>query len=229
MFRVFTLRKEQLLLGLYLVIIFAGVLTVYNRQTVGAFAMPLSKKIIMIDAGHGGFDPGKITESGVLEKDINLAISLKLQSFLELSGAVVIMTRVEDKALASKKSADMQNRQIIANTSKADLLVSIHQNSFPDSSAKGAQVFYFDNSPNSKKLAECIQSEINSFADIGNKHEPKANGKYYILKKTTIPAVIAECGFLTNYSDRKKLLTDAYQEKMAWAIYMGILKYYGEK
>ncbi len=225
--KVISLKKEQILAVIYLVIILIGVVKIYNDETVSAFSMPLSRKVIMIDAGHGGFDPGMIGDAKTLEKDINLAIAKKLQNYLELGGAFVVMTRVEDRALGAKKAADMKNRQLIANNGKSDILVSIHQNSYPDGSVKGAQVFYYDNSENSKKLADSIQTEINSFANIGNKKQPEPNKNYFILKRTTIPSVIVECGFLTNYAEKKKLSTDEYQDKMAWAIYMGIIKYYG--
>jgi N-acetylmuramoyl-L-alanine amidase len=95
---------------------------------------------------------------------------------------------------------------------------------------KGAQAFYFDDSDNSKRLAQCIQAEISSFADPGNKREAKANSDYYVLKRTKMPAVIVECGFLTNYTDMKRLENEEYQEKIAWAIYKGIINYFeGEK
>lgn len=137
-----------------------------------------------------------------------------------------MMTRVEDKALSSKKRADLNERKNIGNNNNADLLISIHQNSFPKPSAQGAQVFYFNQSEKSKLLAECIQNKIIEFVDSNNDRIAKANTNYYILKQTKIPAVIVECGFLSNDEDNKKLNTEQYQEKIAWAIYMGIIDYY---
>jgi len=187
--------------------------------------MPLDRKIIVVDAGHGGFDPGMVSNK-VEEKHINLSIAKKLQVFLEQGGATVFLTRVEDAALSSGKSGDMNARRLIANTSHADIFVSIHQNSYASANVKGAQVFFFNESDNSEKLAICIQTKIKEFADASNKFKAKANKNYYVLKQTEMPAVLVECGFLTNYNDRQKLTSDEYQEKMAWAIYLGIVDYF---
>lgn len=223
------IRKEQVLLVLYTVVIFAGLLKVYVTESVPTFMMPTDKKVIMLDAGHGGWDPGKIGFGDVVEKDINLAITKKVQRNLELSGAFVVTTRLTDTALADGKRRDLDARRNLSNNLSADIIVSIHQNSYPSPNVKGAQVFYYDNSEKSKRLAECIQNKIVEFIDPGNKRGSKENGSYYMLKKTTVPAVIVECGFLSNYSEGKKLSKDEYQEKIAWAIYMGIVDYYDEK
>jgi len=190
-----------------------------------AHHMPLDRKIIVVDAGHGGFDPGMVSGK-VEEKHINLGITKKLQAFLEQGGATVIVTRLEDTALSGSKSGDMNARRLIANTSHADIFVSIHQNSYASANVKGAQVFFFNESDNSQKLATCIQNKIKEFADASNKFKAKANKNYYVLKQTEMPAVLVECGFLTNYNDRQKLTSDEYQEKMAWAIYLGIVDYF---
>jgi len=190
-----------------------------------AHAMPLSRKIIVVDAGHGGWDPGMVSGK-VHEKDINLEIAKKLQVFLEQGGATVIVTRLEDEALANRKVGDMQARRLIANTSKADIFVSIHQNSYKSANVKGFQVFYFNESDNSKKLAVCIQDRMKEFVNPGNKHSSRANKNYYVLKETVMPAVLVECGFLTNSGERGMLGTGEYQEKIAWGIYLGIVDYF---
>lgn len=190
-----------------------------------AFAMPLSRKIIVLDAGHGGWDPGMV-QGKVEEKHINLSIAKKLQTYLEQGGATVIITRIDDSDLSKSKRGDMQARRLIANTSHADIFVSIHQNSFSKSGVHGAQVFFFNESDNSQKLATMIQERVCEFADPGNKFKPKANNNYFVLKQTVMPAVLVECGFLTNYAERCKLLTDDYQEKIAWGIYLGIVDYF---
>ena len=192
-----------------------------------AFAMPLSKKVVVIDAGHGGFDPGMVSQ-GTEEKHINLSISKKLQTFLEQAGATVIITRVDDGDLGRGKSSDMNARKLIANTSHGDIFVSIHQNSFSSGSVKGAQVFFYNQSDNSQKLASFVQEKIVEFVDPANKFDAKANSNYYVLKQTEMPAILVECGFLTNYAERQKLLDTAYQEKIAWAIYLGILDYFND-
>lgn len=225
----FIQNKNKILAFLYVMVIFAGVLKTYFWDTVETFSMPVAKKNIVIDPGHGGWDPGKVREDGVLEKDINLAIAQKLQKYLEQGGSFVITTRVEDSALSEKKRADLKERRNIANEENMDLLISIHQNSFPRKSANGAQVFYYDKSEESKLLAECIQEKIREFADDKNTRVAKANKEYYLLKTTKTPAVIVECGFLSNENENKKLNTEEYQEKIAWAIYMGIVDYYNNK
>ncbi len=225
--RIISIRKEQILIVFYIVVISISFFSSIRNEAVATFAMPVSKKIIIIDAGHGGWDPGKVAGE-ILEKDINLQIAKKLQGYLEQGGSYVIMTRIEDEALGNKKSQDMADRKLIANTSKADLLISVHQNAYQSPNVSGTQVFYFDNSEKSKMLAEKIQAEVKMFLSQKNKMEAKSNHNYFILRKTTVPAVIVECGFLTNYGDKKKLTQDEYQEKMAWGIYKGIIAYFEE-
>jgi N-acetylmuramoyl-L-alanine amidase len=191
----------------------------------GVEAMPLNRRVIVVDAGHGGRDPGMVSGK-TDEKDVNLAIARKLQAHLELGGATVIITRADDNHLSKTKAYDMALRQIIANSAQADIFVSIHQNSFSNSSVHGAQVFYFDESGESERLARAIQEQIKAAADPGNRFDARANDKYFVLKKTEMPAVLVECGFLTNPGEKARLLTDSYQEKIAWAIYMGIVDYF---
>lgn len=224
--KVISIKKERILIVIYLLIILAGVMRSFNGEAVATFSMPVNKKVILIDPGHGGWDPGKVGDRDTLEKDINLQISKKLQAYLEQGGSYVMMTRAEDEALSSTKTWDMNLRKALANSSKADLFISIHQNSFPQSSVKGAQVFYYNESNRSKELAQYIQKELRDFVDSSNKFEAKSNTNYYVLKQTVMPAVIVECGFLTNPSQKANLENDNYQEKIAWAIYMGIVRYF---
>lgn len=212
-----------------------------NRQLIfiGFFRLELSKKNLRRSISlcvftrslykHGAWDPGKVGNNNENEKDINLQIAKKLQSYLEQAGSQVLMTRTSDEALGDKKTTDLKSRIQIANTNKSDILVSIHQNSYPDEKVEGAQVFYFNDSDTSKKLAEFIQSEIKDFVDFDNKRDFKSNTNYYLLKKTSSPAVIVECGFLSSPTETKKITDDEYQEKIAWAIYKGIIRYFDEK
>lgn len=186
--------------------------------------------IVAIDAGHGGFDPGKVGVYNILEKDINLIISKKLQKYLEENEIPVIMTRADEKGLYkasdhNKKSTDMRKRVSIINSSNAVLAVSIHQNSYTNESIKGAQVFYYSESTRGKELAETIQDSLKNTIQDGNKREAKPNSSYYMLRNTSCPLVIVECGFLTNYKEAKLLTDDSYQNKIAWAIYLGIIEY----
>lgn len=188
--------------------------------------LPVSQKVIILDAGHGGWDPGKTGTSGEDEKNINLAIMGKLQQYLEQGGSTVFITRGTDEALGQGKRLDMAERKKIANESEGDILVSIHQNSFPSSGVKGAQVFYHKSSENGKKLAELLQESLRTNVNSENKRQAKQNSDYYILRTTTIPAVIVECGFLSNREEESLLNEEAYQDKLAWAIYLGITEYF---
>ena len=185
---------------------------------------------IVVDAGHGGIDPGKIGVNNALEKDINLAIALKLERNLRENGIRVVMTRTDDNGLykandTNKKVRDMKNRLEIIEQAKPALAVSIHQNSYPEEYVHGAQVFYYTGSTQGQMLAESIQKQLIAKADPENKRQIKANDSYYLLKKTGIPIVIVECGFLSNSNEAEKLCTPQYQDRIAWAIHMGILQF----
>lgn len=222
--KVINIRKEQILVFLYVSVILFGIITSYNNETVQTFSMPVSKKVIVIDAGHGGFDPGKVGYEDVYEKDINFKIAQKLKSYFEQSGASVIMTRQSQDAIASTKNDDMRQRKEIINKSKADLVISIHQNSFEDKSVCGPQVFYYD-SEKSENIAKNIQAEMNLELSPKKQRSASVNDSYYILKETNIPSVIVECGFLSNPEECKLLSTDEYQDKVAWSIYVGTINY----
>ncbi|MCL2407453.1 MAG: N-acetylmuramoyl-L-alanine amidase [Defluviitaleaceae bacterium] len=193
-------------------------------------AMPVYKKVIMIDAGHGDWDPGKQSR-GVDEKDINLAISEQLQMLFELGGAVVFTTRSGDTSLANRKRGDLTARANEANELGADIFISIHQNSFQSEAVYGAQVFYHNTGDQSKVLAESIQARFNTFIGRrdGTPHTrlARAADSYFVLKKTTMPAVIVECGFMSNAQDLKLLQDENFQARVVWAIYMGVMDYFG--
>ena len=188
---------------------------------------------IVIDAGHGGDDPGKIGINKEKEKDINLKISRELQKLLEQEGIKIVMTRTDENGLYqqssnNKKVEDMRKRCEIITKTKPVFTVSIHQNSYPDESVKGAQVFYYGQSVEGKKLAETLQKTMVASLDPQNHRQAKANESYYLLKKTEVPIVIVECGFLSNWEEAKKLQEDSYQNQIAWAVSMGILSYLEE-
>lgn len=190
-------------------------------------------KVVVIDAGHGGNDPGKIGVDDSLEKDLNLIIAGKVRTILEQQDVTVVMTRETDKGLyeeqtSNKKVQDMKNRCALINETNPDCVVSIHQNSYHEEYVKGAQVFFYGTSEEGKKLADTIQAKLISYVDPENHRQAKANESYYLLKKTGAPIVIVECGFLSNWEEAKKLQEDSYQNKIAWAVAMGILSYLGE-
>ena len=193
-----------------------------------------NNKVIVIDPGHGGIDGGAKSENGVIEKDINLSISLKTKAALESKGYKVIMTRSEDvglytegKKVREKKIEDLGNRVKIKKENKCDAFISIHQNMFPQKNCKGAQVWSANNEP-SQKLGKIIQQKFKEEVDQNNKREAKvAKKEYKILNDGYEGAsVIVECGFLSNPEEEKLLNTEKYRLKTAWAIFDGILTYF---
>lgn len=226
--KISNIRIEKILIVIYSVIIVVTLIKVKRYNEVLSTYLPVSQKVILIDAGHGGEDPGAMVGK-TLEKNINLKISMKLKAYLEQGGSYVLMSREEDEALAKDKKADMYRRKVLANSSEADIFVSIHQNYNSNFGAKGAQVYYFEKSEKSKALGLCIQEEIKKIANPSNKMTSMANTDYYVLRQTTMPAVLVECGFMSNSGEKWKLTTDEYQEKIAWAIYSGIVKYFQDE
>ena len=184
------------------------------------------RNLVVLDPGHGGKDPGKVGADEELKKDINLAISLKVREKLEEDGMEVVMTREEDVMLSdgdagNKKLEDLNSRIGIINEQQPAIAVSIHQNSYSDPAVRGAQVFYFTHSDKGKQAAEALQKELLEF-DQENTRDIKANDTYYLLKKTEVPTVIVECGFLSCPGEAELLTDEAYQEELAGAIAKGI-------
>lgn len=190
-----------------------------------------SKTVIVIDAGHGGRDGGKVSVDNInYEKDINLKIAAKLKSYMEAEGIVVIMTREADEGLyvesdSNKKAADLRRRIEIIDQASPRLVVSIHQNSYHEAYVRGAQTFYYSTSTEGKKLAEIIQEQLRISLDPGNGRQAKENSSYYLLKKTSAPIVIVECGFLSNPEEAALLASDDYQDRLAFQIHLGIMQY----
>lgn len=146
---------------------------------------------------------------------------------------MVVMTRdtaegLYDAEASNKKVQDMKRRIERIEEVKPAVTVSIHQNSYPEEAIHGAQVFYYDGSTQGQKLAQAIQTQLVEKVDPENKRQIKANDSYYLLKKTRVPIVIVECGFLSNAAEARKLSTEEYQDRVAWAIYMGIMQYLNE-
>lgn len=220
--------KTKTIAFFYILLLLAGIAFSHINTAKEAAALPVNRKNIVIDAGHGGFDPGKVAPDGTEEKGINLSISQLLAGYLRQGGANAVLTRSEDEALSESKRDDLKLRAEYAADKNTDLFISIHQNSFPQENVHGAQVFYKKDSAEGKALAICIQKRLKDVADFGNTRLPKADGSYYILKNSKVPSVIVECGFLSNSEEHQRLMDDDYRKHLAWAIYMGILDYYGE-
>ena len=181
---------------------------------------------VVLDAGHGSSDSGKVGINGVLEKDINLSISKKTKKYLEEKGIRVVMTRDKDESLAegengNRKVQDMKARVKRINDTKPDLAVSIHQNSYHEESIHGAQVFYYEHSESGEKDARILQEALLA-VDPDNTRQVKANTTYYLLKRTEVPILIVECGFLSNQEEAEKLASEDYQKELAKAIANGI-------
>lgn len=187
-------------------------------------------KIIVIDAGHGGEDPGA-SENKIIEKNLNLDISIKLNDLLVGAGFKTAMTRLEDKLLYNqgeenrKKYFDLRNREEIANSYDNSIFVSIHMNKFALSSCKGLQTFYSENNPESKKIATSVQENV-KFLQTDNKRVIKSGNKtIYLLETLKIPAVLIECGFISNPLEANLLVDEDYQKALALSIYCGIAEY----
>ena len=198
-------------------------------QTSSAFNP--SKPTVVIDAGHGGEDGGAV-DNNIVEKDINLSIAKKLADLLRVNGFDVIETRTDDimintdgNTLREKKVSDMKNRLAVFDTENS-IVISIHQNKFPQSKYHGTQVFYGIKNSGSKTLAENVQSNIVKLIQPDNKRECKmADGGIFLLKNCVNPSIIVECGFISNYEEAQLLSDERYQRKMSFSIFCGLMDY----
>ena len=210
----------------------------YNYQSKIAFALenptptdtvPSRNYTVVIDPGHGGTDPGSIGyKTKVHEDELNLKMSKLLKNKLEDAGINVVMTRETDASLADGagkafKKRDMELRKEIIKKVRPNMVISLHQNSYTNHKLRGAQVFYDKTSDTSKQIAEYIQKQF--LKNLEHSNKTTSPGDYFMLKCTTAPSVIVECGFLSNEEDEKLLLTDAYQEKIINCIYLGIVEF----
>lgn len=235
---------QYLMLGLLFGLAFALPLIAVNRQakesagnkvaeeteTKANTVQTENKGTIVIDAGHGGDDPGMIGSSGITEKTLNLVYAKKLEALLAEAGYRVVQTRSTEEGLydsdqTHKKAQDMQRRCAIIEKEKPLVTISIHQNSYPDSSVNGPQVFYYEQSAEGEKLAAAIQECMNAQMEIARPRVHKGNSSYYILKRSDSTTVIVECGFLSNPQEEAKLQEETYQDRAVKAICDGVLQY----
>lgn len=193
-----------------------------------------AEQVIVIDAGHGDFDPGKVASDGTLEKDLNLSIALKLYDIFKSNGYAVVMTRTGDatlaasdaKSVAEKKKTDTHNRTKLTDSFVDSVMISIHQNSFSDSSQHGTQLFYGALNPESELLAEAVMcSVVNAVQPENTRPLKKGTKSIYILVNTKAPTVLVECGFMTNGAELELLKDESYQRRIAYSIYLGYLDY----
>lgn len=231
-------RKNNILLvGLILLLL----VTIYSLNAGAGEATPVTKsqgtqKIVLLDPGHGGEDPGVVSEYGSnKEKDINLDIALKTRDLLEREGFKVLMTRTEDKLvyqpgttnIIQKRKQDLLRRKKMMDEDGADIVVSIHMNGFKETQYYGAQTFYPPNSQESLKLAQCLQKSLREILDTENKRQPQMKKEpIIILKNHKTTTTIVECGFLSNAEEDKKLESQEYRSKVAVAIKDGVKEYF---
>lgn len=218
------------------VIMFIVIFMIKLKQNIEPTFLPIQNRVIAIDAGHGGIDPGKVGSLDSTEESLNLKIALKLRKIIEQNGGIVILTREDADGLYTEKSAtvkekkteDMRNRKDLVDESDADIFISIHLNSFSEEKYYGAQTFYKANCPQSEKLAKDIQDELRNSLDRDNKRQPQPRDTLYLIREIESPTVLIEGGFLSNKKEEALLNNNKYQEKIAWGIYIGITKYFNE-
>ena len=233
-------KRMLIILSSVFLLIFAFMLTTGREEDsssiISTVSLPVSGKTVVIDAGHGIPDEGAQSSNGTTEAKTNLKIALKLQNLLEQSGCTVILTRSDEnaiydlnsKTLKQKKVSDIHNRVKIGNESSADIFVSIHLNKIPQKQYYGWQTFYKEGNNQGEKLAKMVQQSLNETIEKQNDRVAKKIDNVYIINHVEIPTTIVECGFLSNPEEEQLLLQDEYQNKLAWGIYNGILKYFFE-
>ncbi|BAF59606.1 N-acetylmuramoyl-L-alanine amidase [Pelotomaculum thermopropionicum SI] len=234
-------KRSRCLAALVTITAVIAILTAFHAATarfeerhLSAISWVLASKLIVIDPGHGGDDPGALGSTGKHEKDIVLEVSKKLAEILRQGGAEVVLTRESDRDLSDPetknlyqaKLQDLSRRVELANNRKADLFISIHVNSFPDPREDGAQTFSQPGSEESRKLAVAIQNELNRFS--ANPGREARQVDYFANSMARMPSVIIEIGFITNPQEEKLMLDPIYQNKIAWAIYAGIVRYFAQ-
>ena len=236
LFIVFGKKALYALFALLLVLTAATVSMLLPPEAVETTASaPTGKTVWIIDAGHGGEDGGAVAADGSKESDMNLAIARRLDALLIFLGEETRMTRTEDvsihdgsaSTLREKKRSDLENRVELVNSTEGAILVSIHQNSLPSSKrTHGAQVFY-GKKEGSAELANTVQLALNQTVNAGNEKTEKAiDASIFLMKNVTAPAILIECGFLSNESETALLKSSQYQQRLAVVITSGLLQQY---
>ena len=228
--------KESIISIILTAVLFFTILTVDKTRNVSSDKMIITNApTIIIDAGHGGEDGGAVVQNDIVEKDINLAIAQKTNELLSLLGFQTYMVRDSDKLIydsdsktqRQKKNSDLRNRLSLMNKFENCIYISIHQNKFDDDKVWGAQTFYSPNDENSPILAEFVQSSIISLIQPNNKRVIKKTGtNVFVIYNATKPAIMVECGFMSNNEELLKLKDNNYQNQMSFSISNGILNYY---
>ena len=219
----------------YLLLILSFYIGVDSNEATSNVSVISTLPLIIIDPGHGGEDGGTSSADGIIEKDINLSISRKLDILLTLCGYNTLMTRNEDKliyngshkSMRSKKVSDIRNRMSVIENNSESVFLSIHQNYFTQQKYNGAQVFYSPNNPESKLIADYIQNSVRESLQTGNERKSKKSGKeIYLLHHSKTPSVMVECGFMSNPTEAALLNDEEYQIKMSLVILNGLNEYF---
>lgn len=228
-------RKKHIIVMITVITACFVVMALVNEQNsvdVSNLEDESSDNIIVLDAGHGGEDGGAVSSSGVVESDINLQFTEKLKDILSLNGYKIVMTREDNSDLADKsietisgrKKSDMHRRLDIYNSHIQNVAISIHQNIFPADSCKGTQVFYSTQTQSGKVLADNITDTVKKYLQPENQRLSKpTSGSIFLLDNAKIPAVIVECGFLSNSEEIKLLCDKEYQKKFSYCVFLGLL------
>ncbi len=226
------LSAVAVLAACFVVIAVSADYSALNARSVGGSNV-IEKKTIVLDAGHGGMDSGAVGINGELEKNINLAIVKNLRDMLTLSGFNVVLTRDSDVSIhdsgvtgiRNQKISDMENRLDIVKKYKDCIFISIHQNKFTESEYFGAQIFYNENNPDNQLLAQIMQDNFKVIQPRNDREIKLSGDELYLFKKTVVPAVLIECGFLSNPDDAGNLSDAEYQKKVSFMVYNGIIRY----
>lgn len=201
-----------------------------DQSTSGFENSPIPSYSVVIDAGHGGIDSGATSKNGTIESEINLQIAKEIESVFVNKGYLCYLTRKDENGLYDDtspgfKKRDLQKRVEIVKSVNADIFISVHLNIYSSPSRRGAQVFYKKGNENGKKLADSIQLELNLLKESKRMYDA-ITGDYFLLNSLDMPAVIVECGFLSNIEEEKLLTTKEYQKTLAKAIYSGVSRYF---
>lgn len=228
----FVIKKKWLITGICVflsVLIIAILFITINAKSVNSYGVQNAKYTVVIDAGHGGIDGGSVgKQTNAVESKLNLEYAKNLASQLNIMGINTILTRSDENGLydenaKSLKKSDMKKRKEIIENAKPNLVVSIHMNSFSSPRARGAGTFYKKDNEQGKALATCIQKQLKTNIEYAS--SPSKVGDYYILNCTNLPAVLVECGFLSNPEDEALLVTKDYQNKICYSILSGIIAF----
>jgi len=229
-----SISLQLIAIGLLIAILMIGLISISrksHKQKINMHTSYKSKITVVIDAGHGGEDGGASDKSGILEKDLNLSVAKKLEELFSSAGIPTIMTRTEDKLLydpnddykGRKKILDMHERVRIVSECENPVFISIHMNSFPEEQYSGLQVYYSSNDPISKELAEKVQSNVRSLLQKENERKIKCGKDIFLLDRISAPAILIECGFLSNAKEAAMLSDKSYQSHLAFCIFYAVV------